>query len=653
MKKIYNCLFPILCLLVLSACDDKEGEVVGLKYEGRNITVTGVNPPAGNVGELVTVNGRNFGISKELVEVFVGSRKLEVLECQDDQITAKVPDGTTAGKVSLTVLGEKIATDLAFDVLGLPGVTEWEPKRAFVGDDISFTGHDFGVTNSRVKLLFSGAKSPVQAAIVSCENEKFVARVPEGAISGVLTLTIGQTNVNVEGGFVLLERSTFTTVTPGTGFAGSRVTLAGTNFGSDKEHTVVRFAGMTAEVVSCTEEQIEVIVPEGVEAGEEYAVTIETPYEKIAEKRYFTVLASPVISKLSATKGYVDDEVGMSGAHLGMKAEDVKVMLGKAEARIISCKDDEIRFKVPAPVEGESFGEKAVVFSMFGLDISAGTFVVYETPTVTSIRSKNILSSVLAKVGDVVVITGTQLERTEKIWFGETEVTEKISASDESMEVKVPVGFSGGKVKLKFEGIPTVYEGVELKALVNGTDISEYVLKNNKQPFERDEATAKEWATASDWKYNSTFRGNGGTLQYPGKTGDPAEGVIALLKWGKQNYNGKMYQAFKLPKGKYDVELTVNAVGGSLGNYKAFFVVSSGTEEKDIPDLNWGTWTSNTDKILKDFDITGKTAVSYPYTEKLSVDLTEEENDVIISFVTYLKGSLWITASSVLIKYVE
>ena len=86
--------------------------------------------------------GQIFGIIANDVEVFVGNTKLQLISCEDEELTVRVPEGTTAGRISVVVYGQRVDTQLMYDVLGVPGIRTVIPSYGFVGDEIKFNGHD-------------------------------------------------------------------------------------------------------------------------------------------------------------------------------------------------------------------------------------------------------------------------------------------------------------------------------------------------------------------------------------------------------------------------------------------------------------------------------------------------------------------------------
>ncbi|MEY8687980.1 IPT/TIG domain-containing protein [Bacteroides sp. AN502(2024)] len=228
MKKIYNYLLPILLSLCVVSCDNDDEEVVYMNQQEPVVTVTEISPASGYVDTEFTVTGTNFGVVMDDVEVYLGSTRLELIACEDQLLTVRVPDGASAGKLSVVVYGQRVDTQLQYDVLGVPGVTAISPVYGFAGDVITFTGHDLGVSSAYYQVLFAGK---TEAALLADEptHEGFSVKVPEGAQSGAIALTIIEKPVNVPVQFTVLQHATLDRLSATQGFAGSEVTIHGTH----------------------------------------------------------------------------------------------------------------------------------------------------------------------------------------------------------------------------------------------------------------------------------------------------------------------------------------------------------------------------------------------------------------------------------------
>lgn len=600
MKKIYNIL-PLLCALLLSACNDEGNETVYLQNVERNTTVTGIYPECGYRGEELTISGTDFGISGELVKVFIGENQFDVLSCEDEEIVVKVPDNATTGKISMEVIGTKVSTDLMYKVLGQPGVSKIDPMYGFVGDNITFEGDNFGTVREAVKVMFAGVEEVAQ--VVSCENEKFVVKVPEDAVSGKISLMLSKQNVNTptsdEVPFVVLRRATLAKIEPAEAYCGSEVKITGTSLVSDG--IKVYFEDKTAEVVSCTPEELIVKVPAGLATGEAL-VSVETKYEKIEAKLDFTVRAAATVTGLSVASQYIGKLVTITGQNFGTEASDVVVKLGDKAAKVILCVDDAIVIEVPVV---DVYGETILSMAILGVAVNMGehsAIEVKEAPQVRSVKSSNALAenNLSAKVpfvnGDNVIFTGvgfgTDASKV-KVLFGSEEIAPS-SVTAATVEAVIPDNFTG-TVALKFNGFEDTFGSTELQQVKAGDEITEYILKNYKQPFVGKNGITSGWDAPMYWEtnpasqnYNLSSSHASGFYINPNATGNKELEKLGVLVmqagWDCDVMpNGKIWQTAALPAGNYKVELVIPE-SIKKGNNEMYFVVATG--EASIPDVS-------------------------------------------------------------------
>ena len=575
MKKIYYSLFLLLSLFIWASCDKGGEEIVDLKYEGRAVSVSSISPVAGYVGEELTINGEQFGVSPELMKVFIGENQTEIVSCSEERLVVKVPEGATTGKIILNLLGSTYVSELTYEVLGKPSVTAISPIQGFPDDEITITGNNLGSTLSAVKLIFTGTSGAAQ--VVSCENTKIVVKVPAKATTGPVDLTISKQHVNTplsgeSGKFTVLQHASFTGVSAESGYRGAKITIQGEGFvGTDEKPLKVYFGDVEAEVVSFTDTEIVIIVPEEATTGDN-GVMVETAYELIEAVYVFNVLPSPKITAVSSSEEYIGAEITITGENFPEKAENVKVMFGDGEAVIVSNSKTELVVKVPAPGEGV-YGEVDLTVSMSEVTFYTGKFTVKETPYIISVTSDNVMSDKLVQVGDEITVTGRGLTSDAVVTIGGIEV-EPAFINNTEFKATIPDGFTGGAVVLKYEAIsiPITSED-ELTLLTTGMEVTEFVLQNYKQPFIPVEGTTWRGLSAPlGWSSNAPYKDRGMVLSNNGNTY-----LQCQSGWdeGKKE-NGKLYQVMTLSKGKYKVVLDIAEVFFNKGRFTIHFLVSKG-----------------------------------------------------------------------------
>lgn len=656
MNKIYY-LLCALTLAPLAACDSDNTEVVNMQYQDQNpvITVTGVSPAQGYVADKFTVSGTNFGGAKDFVKVFIGENEAAVQSCSAEKIVALVPDGATTGFIRVELLKDKCDTELQYRVLGAPSVERISKTWGFVGDEITFSGSSLGTKAEDIQMYFG--KSKTAAPVNSWSDTEFTVIVPDDATTGKIALNVStQKNVNTplpETGFEIRKHATLASISASTAYAGSTLTITGTNFGSTAK---VMFGDLEGEVQSCSETSITVKVPSTASSGK-VDVKVTTAYEDVDGALELTIKALPVIT-VSPAQGYIGSSVTLTGTNMPAAASDVTVIFGDKAATVTAANytytssNGKGVLKVVVP-SGLTAGTVKLKVEIAGLQAYNKDFEVLQTPEVTTKVADGVTRFIRA--GKTLTLQGTNLGTESSrvtVKFGSLTATD-VTVANTQMTVTVPERFTEGVVTVAFEGVPVQTIGT-MKALAVG-DISSVILKNYEQPFERVEETATEWATPKDWNSNFNVNDNGG-LQYPSKHGDPSESTISLVKWGKKNENGKLWQGATLPAGEYKAKLNVYEVGTSGGRFKVWFIVTKGTALSDIPDLekpeSWNTTLPAS--VIASYDVTSKKIdKADAYVQEVPFTLTADQTDVVFAFVTQLGNKSWVRLTALHVELVK
>lgn len=677
MRNIYK--YGLMMFLLSSlcfSCDNEDADIVYLKTENPVATVESIYPTVGYAGAEFTITGTEFGIMKNAIKAYIGEDQLEVLSCTDNEIVVKIPEGATAGKITVEVFGQTIATDLVFDVLGEPGVTEIVPVYGFPGDAIAFNGHDLGVSKSMYKVIFTGTEKTA-SLVDDPTNDQFIVRVPEDATSGMIKLNISDKAVNVPlvNGFTILEHATVTGMKSQFGYSGSEIVIQGTNLKQNLLENKVSLLPIrvvlaqgenkvSAEIDNerTTNDAIVAKLPSSVATGE-YIVYVSTSFEDVPmeEPLKYVIAKTPVVEAISSSQALAGSEVVLTCKNMeGVTKESVNVLLGETPAEVKSVDGDKITFAVPSLPKG--IYTISLIINGASIDLGEqALFTVLSTPVILSINKDCFLhneSTVLVKTGDEVIISGQEFGTSLQhavLKFGDVKA-EISSIKETEIRAVVPIGFNSGTVSLSVNGMETSLENVTLKVMNAGEDITEYVLKNYKQPFQGTDGfdNKREWDTLLDWQRNDVLVNAGiGCLQYPKiDTGRDANGTIALQRWGYKNIkNGKLYQMTKLPAGNYKVWLSGISSGVSSGYVRCVFAVFSGNAESQIVEYgDSADYPENASNML------GKVKLAPDVLEtEVCVDftLTEEKmNDVIFSFISWCHNTVWVNCNSIKVEFV-
>ena len=632
MKKIYYllCLLPLMPLV--SSCDDEEAEVVLLQNpESQPVTLSSIAPDYGFVGDQFTLTGTNFGGGVDFIQVFIGENEAEVLTCTDTEVKVLVPKEATTGRISVRFMGQEVNSDLMFRVMGKPSVEQMKPlfgmegaQKAwgFVGSEITFSGSELGGSQEDVKVIFKGATN-TPAEIVSWSEEEFKVKVPEGAVSGKLTLTVGSQTVNTPYEFRLVEHATVSGITPQQGYKGCEVTISGKGLGDEttKGQTKVWFGDKAGAVLSCENEKITVKVPGDLTIGQSYDVKLSTAFETVEQMLKFKVVEEPKDFTGNIQSGYLANPITLSGANMPATADALKVMFGDKEGKILEYKDGNLLVEIPSDA---SIGKVKLSLIDAGVEFVVNDeFEIKAAPVIE-------YCDVAVFAGETMKIAGTNLSALPvTVMIGNQPATP--TRSDTEITFTVPANLSGDvKVILNFgENV----RPAECEVTVN------YVLENTSSPF------AIEGNGLKGWNTNSIFYGN----PYVEKDGN----VWMALNGKNNTWNGALFQSTTLPKGKYRFSITVADVDAGTNRNVVLFAVMEG---KDTPfpgisdDPKPGHFISQ-DKLLGVMNIKDQ---PNPVVATHSFEMTMDKSlPVTIGFATMLGDTRYLYISEIKVEHIE
>lgn len=643
MKKIYYllCLLPLMPLV--SACDDEGAEVVLLQNpESQPVTLGSIAPDYGFVDDQFTLTGTNFGGGVDFIQVFIGENEAEVLTCTDTEVKVLVPKEATTGRISVRFMGQEVSSNLMYRVMGKPSVeqmkplfgTEGEQKAwGFVGSEITFSGSELGGSQEDVKVVFKGAAG-TSAEIVSWSEEEFKVKVPEGAVSGKLTLTVGSQTVNTPYEFRLVEHAAVSGITPQQGYKGCEVTISGKGLGDEttKGQTKVWFGDKAGTVLSCENEKITVKVPGDLTIGQSYDVKLSTAFETVEQMLKFKVVEEPKDFTGDIQSGYLANPITLSGTNMPATADALKVMFGDKEGKILEYKDGSLQVEIPS---NASIGKVKLSLIDAGVEFVVNDkFEIKAAPVIE-------YCDVAVFAGETMKITGSNLSALPvTVMIGNQQVSSTPSVSDTEITFTVPANLSGDvKVILNFgENVrPAECEVTVLPAQTG--DITNYVLENTSSPF------AIEGNGLKGWNTNSIFYGN----PYIEKDGN----VWMALNGKNNTWNGALFQSTTLPKGKYRFSITVADVDAGTNRNVVLFAVMEG---KDTPfpgisdDPKPGHFISQ-DKLLGVMNIKDQ---PNPVVATHSFEMTMDKSlPVTIGFATMLGDTRYLYISEIKVEHIE
>ncbi|MBV8389328.1 MAG: IPT/TIG domain-containing protein, partial [Mucilaginibacter sp.] len=228
-----------------------------------------------------------------------------------------------------------------------------------------------------------------------------------------------------------------TSLSPGSGLAGSSVTVTGTNFPTYYGSISATLGGVSVSTNSYSNNQFSFIVPTSLAAGSYSLVLTEGPNSVTAPQK-FTVTA-PSISSFSPSSGPVGGLVTINGTFVS--GQYYTVNFGSYVTSAYASSSSTLTVSVPSGIPAGGLNISVVIG---GQTVAApGTFTV-TTPAITS------FSPTSGVAGTTVTITGTGFNSAyygTTVSFGTVNAT-ILSITSTSITVLVPSNTGNGAMKI-------------------------------------------------------------------------------------------------------------------------------------------------------------------------------------------------------------
>ena len=334
-----------------------------------------VLPSAGNPagGQLVTLEGSNFGTDKSKVEVLVGNLPGKVVSVREDRVLMVMPQGE--GQRAITVRVASIASsagspgapqhagaqEIKPDVSGAVPVDDYEYKGPVVtavtpahgvtqgGNHITVFGRDFGGSGTPVTIKIGGFDC-IESKWVSGTASTCSTPPGSGGNKDVTIVVDGKYRAASPAGYHFSYSAPYVrSVTPNTGAldGGTRVVVQGLNFGLTDSHPVAYVGPTRCSATEWTDDAaVTCVTPAWGSGPTVNPVTVrvdgQTSAENLASAFQYGNRGSPVITALAWTRAPTDG--GFTITLFGSKFEDnhAEAFIGRyvtTEAVAISVAD--------------------------------------------------------------------------------------------------------------------------------------------------------------------------------------------------------------------------------------------------------------------------------------------------------------------------
>jgi YD repeat-containing protein len=164
-------------------------------------------------------------------------------------------------------------------------ISQISPDEGPFGTQVTIAGSGFSPTSSLDSVSFNGTAATINSATAN----SIVATVPTGATTGPLSVTSPNGSATSAEPFTITGGTnppSITGFTPAIGTAGTPVTISGTNFQTNPNGEVLRFAGIVTPISSATTTNITAAVPNLANTG---PISVTTSSGQAISSGYFYV----------------------------------------------------------------------------------------------------------------------------------------------------------------------------------------------------------------------------------------------------------------------------------------------------------------------------------------------------------------------------
>ena len=159
------------------------------------------SPLSGAAGATVIISGTDFSTTPSDHVVKFNEVTAEVKTSTPNSITAVVPVGASTGKITIKVSGLTITSSTNFIVMPTPQITNFSPGSGLVDASVTITGLNFDSDEVDDIVTFNGTVATVDAA----STTSIITKVPDGATSGKISLTVNGVTIYSASDFTVLK----------------------------------------------------------------------------------------------------------------------------------------------------------------------------------------------------------------------------------------------------------------------------------------------------------------------------------------------------------------------------------------------------------------------------------------------------------------
>jgi hypothetical protein len=399
-------------------------------------TASNISPSSGRSGDQVTINGQFYASATSDVKVTFSGVQATVISVSSTQIVATVPSGINASDntqvpIQVSVGGQNLSLPYSFTILA--NFKDYSPKSGPIGTMITFTGD-----NLPSYYYYSSNYTVTYGSISQAVGYYSQAIVPSNVTTNNFQISVTDNGRTFAlPGTFSVTAPTITSISPGSGLAGSTVTVSGTNFPTGYGSISATLGNVSVSASVYTSNQFTFTVPTSLAAGS-YSFVLNAGPNSVTAPQKFTVTA-PSISSFSPASGPVGGQVTLTGTFV--TGQYYTVNFGSYSTSAYASSSTTLTTTVPSGIPP---GALKISVIIGGQTVTApGSFTV-TTPTITS------FSPTSGVAGTLVTITGTGFNSNyygTSVSFG-TVNANIISITSTSITVTVPSNTGNGAMKI-------------------------------------------------------------------------------------------------------------------------------------------------------------------------------------------------------------
>ncbi len=220
-----------------------------------------------------------------------------------------------------------------------PTISSFAPESVSEGMQVVVTGTRYESVAKDNSVTING----LSATVVSASETQLTIIVPQGVKSGKITVTTGGGMATSQKS--LLLRPLISSFSPASVLEGESLTITGKYYELLPANNTVQINGLSATVLSATETQLVVQVPQGAKRGK---ISVTTPGGTVSSEQI--LLFRPTISNFTPETASQGTEMTITGTHYEPVAKDNVVKINGVLATVVSATETQLVVTVPAGV---------------------------------------------------------------------------------------------------------------------------------------------------------------------------------------------------------------------------------------------------------------------------------------------------------------